>query len=293
MAGCSMGRAAGDGGEALSAVEPLLRAFPLRLTLVSPPRTGSTLLARILWEHPGVTHHCHEPFEAQYWGNAGPESCVKVLSNPLEIASATRSALDSIKGRGLLLKEMTFQINRSQFLFLARLANKPVTFVVRDPRLATTSRLRILKELRGAATFPPLESGWPSLAGHVAACREESVPYVIVDSHLLRVEPKRTLLALGAHLGIDFDGSMLSWRKRPDLQLCEPEVGTLMGEGRAHDDPFYRRVLGSSGVQPPDPVDWAMEEREIGSAGLTDHVREWADIYRAMREDSNFVAARD
>ena len=164
MAGCSMGRAAGDGSEALAAVEPLLRGFPLRLTLVSPPRTGSTLLARILWEHPAVTHHCHEPFEAQYWGNAGPESCVKVFSNPLEIASATRSALDCIKGHGLLLKEMTFQINRSQFLFLARLASKPVVFVVQDPRLATTSRLRILKELRGAATFPHSRAGghrWP------------------------------------------------------------------------------------------------------------------------------------
>jgi hypothetical protein len=63
----------------------------------------------------------------------------------------------------------------------------------------------------------------------------------------LRVEPKRTLLALGAHLGIDFDGSMLSWRKRRTCTL-QPEVGTPAR--RAHDDPFYRRVLGPESSHP-------------------------------------------
>jgi hypothetical protein len=268
----------------------LEETFPLRLALVSPPRTGSTLVARILWRHPGITHHCHEPFEARYWGGAGFASVANILTRPMDVGSGERVDCQLLATGGLLVKEMTFQIGDEELLFLAGLATRPVIFVIRDPRLSTTSRLRILKELRGAQTFPPRESGWPSLAEQVRVCRGAGVPYLIVDSDRLRAEPGPTTAALGARLGLDFQPGIQSWQARPELQLCAPDVGALMGEGRTQGDPFYRRVLSSTGIEPPDAVDWEREERRIAAAGLTGHVSAWIDVYRGLLADPNLVA---
>ena len=81
------------------------------------------------------------------------------------------------------------------------------------------------------------------------------------------------------------------WEPRPDLQLCAPEVGALMGEARTTDDPFYRRVLASTGIEPPDAIDWEREERRIAQAGLTRHVARWMEIHRRLQRDEQLVGS--
>ncbi|WP_305787977.1 hypothetical protein [Symbioplanes lichenis] len=264
----------------------LAEVYPRRVVLVSPPRTGSTAVARLLWQHPLITHHCHEPFEACYWGAQGPESVAAILNNPMRVAVGDRVRLTEVPpGSGLLIKEMSFQLSTGQFDELAGLATAPPIFVMSDPRLSTTSRLRIVRELTQASTFPPFESGWPSLAAQVARCRERDLPYVLIDSEDLRADPAGMAAALVAALGLPSRAGLEEWSPRPGLQLVAPEVGALMGSSRRTDDPFYRKVLSSTGVQPRARVDWDREEAMIAAAGLSDEVEAWRDIHRALRAD--------
>ncbi|WP_242909174.1 hypothetical protein [Actinomadura terrae] len=266
----------------------LADAYSNRLLLISPPRTGSTVIARLLWQHALITHHCHEPFEACYWGGQGAESVASCLGNPMEVATGDRVRLADVpRGSGLLIKEMSFQLTPDQFDELAGIATAPVIFVMSDPRLSTTSRLRVVRELSKASTFPPFESGWPSLAEQVARCRERGVPYTLVDSDDLRADPAGMTAALLAALGLPSQAGLESWSPRPTLQLCSPEVGALMSDVRRADDPFYRKVLGSTGIQPRPRVDWDREEALISAAGLHVEVETWLRLYREMRADPN------
>ncbi len=268
-----------------------LERFSIRIALLSPPRTGSTVVARLLWQGSTITHHCHEPFEAMYWSGAGRDTVAKVLERPMEVATGQRVPIASITGGGLLIKEMTFQMGMGEVSFLTRVATCPVVFVIRDPRLSTTSRLRIVKELSNAETFPPFESGWTALKEQVQFMRSTGVPYVIVDSDDLRSIPRSALTALSARLGLPPWPDDPSWDPRPGLQLCAPEVGALMGDGRTADDPFYRRVLSSTRIEPPDAVDWQREEHRIAQAGLTAHVAEWMEIHRRLLDDEHLAAS--
>ncbi|WP_242547512.1 lysine N(6)-hydroxylase/L-ornithine N(5)-oxygenase family protein [Amycolatopsis sp. MtRt-6] len=264
----------------------LVEAYRHRLVLISPPRTGSTVVARLLWQHELITHHCHEPFEACYWGGQGAESVAACLGNPMEVATGDRVRLADVpRGSGLLVKEMSFQLATDQFDELAGTATAPLIFVMSDPRLSTTSRLRIVRELSEASTFPPFESGWPSLAEQVARCRERGIPYVLLDSDDLRADPAGLTAALMAAVGLPEQAGLESWSPRPGLQLCSPEVGALMSDVRRADDPFYRKVLGSTGIQPRAHVDWDREEALISAAGLAGAVETWLGSYRELQAD--------
>jgi hypothetical protein len=74
------------------------------------------------------------------------------------------------------------------------------------------------------------------------------------------------------------------------LQLCSPEVGALMSDVRRADDPFYRKVLNSTGIQPRGDVDWERESALISAAGLTDDVEKWRHRYEEMRTDPALIA---
>jgi hypothetical protein len=272
--------------------EALTGTFGTRLLLVSPPRTGSTPVARMLWQHSQVTHHCHEPFEAVYWGKSGSGSVADLLLNPMDVASGTRVPQEDVpRPAGLLVKDMTFQLRAEEFAFLAGLATAPVVFVGRDPRLATTSRLRVVHELSGAETFDPFESGWQSLGEQVEFCRAHDVPYLVVDSADLRTDPDGMSRALLAALGMPQQPDLVSWAPRPELRLVAEDVGAMMSDVRAVDDPFYRRVLSSTGIQPVDQVDWDREAEVIGRAGLTDTVARWLDQWDRLREDGSLLRA--
>ncbi|MER6447505.1 hypothetical protein [Streptomyces venezuelae] len=250
-------------------------------------------MARLLWQHPSMTHHCHEPFEACYWGDQGAESVRSILSHPMEVASGERVTLADVPtGSGLLMKEMSFQLDESQFEQLVGLATAPPVFVICDPRLSTTSRLRIVRQLNGAQTFPPFESGWQSLRMQLELCRARDIPYVLLDSDDLRADPAGVTAALMAAVGLPTVGGLESWAPRPDLKLVSPEVGALMSDARKEDDPFYRKVLGSSGIQPRGEVSWEREEATIAAAGLADDVAQWRHWYEEMRADPALIAGR-
>ncbi|PRY44805.1 hypothetical protein [Umezawaea tangerina] len=269
----------------------LANAYRTRVVLVSPPRTGSTAVARLLWQHSMITHHCHEPFEACYWGDGGTASVESCLRQPMVVDTGERVALaDVAPGSGLLVKEMSFQLSAAQFEQLTRIATAPPVFVMSDPRLSTTSRLRIVRELSGTSTFPPFESGWQSLHEQLEFCRRRDIPYVLVDSDDLRADPTGMTTALTAAVGLPPADGLEEWVPRPGLQLCSPEVGALMSEVRRSDDPFYRKVLGSTGIQPRGDVDWDREDAAISAAGLADDVAKWLDRYQEMRADPALVA---
>jgi hypothetical protein len=269
----------------------LADVYPTRVVLVSPPRTGSMAVARLLWQHPAITHHCHEPFEACYWGDQGAESVRNCLHNPMEIATGDRVPLADVpRESGLLVKEMSFQLDAAKFDVLAGLATAPLIFVMSDPRLSTTSRLRVVRELSGTTTFPPFESGWQSLHELLARCRQGGIPYVLVDSDDLRADPAGMTVALMAAIGLPSGAGLAVWSPRPGLQLCSPEVGALMSEVRRSDDPFYRKVLGSAGIQPRGAVDWVHEAALVSAAGLADEVETWLRLYQEMRADPALVS---
>ncbi|WP_157756660.1 hypothetical protein [Plantactinospora sp. KBS50] len=270
----------------------LAGVYDTRVALISPPRTGSTAVARLLWQHPAITHHCHEPFEACYWGSHGPDSVTSCLANPMEIATGGRVTLADVPhGSGLLIKEMSFQLSAEQFDTLAGLASAPLVFVMCDPRLSATSRLRIVCELSGSDTFPPFESGWPSLYEQIESCRRRGIPYALVDSDDLRADPPGVTAALTAAIGLPPMPGLEAWAPRPGLQLCSPEVGALMSEVRRRDDPFYRKVLGSTGIQPREQVDWDREDAMLAAAGLAGDVATWLSHYEQLRSDPALVAA--
>ncbi|WP_433399663.1 hypothetical protein [Streptomyces sp. CA-146814] len=271
----------------------LTHVYKTRLALISPPRTGSTAVARLLWQHPSVTHHCHEPFEACYWGDQGPESVESILANPMVVESGLQVPLADVPhGGGLLIKDMSFQLSDAQFAQLVGLTTAPPVFVICDPRLSTTSRLRIVRQLNGAETFPAFESGWQSLREQLELCRARDIPYVLVDSDDLRTDPAGVTAALLAAVGLPPVDGLENWSPRPGLQLVSPEVGALMSDARKGDDPFYRKVLGSSGIQPRSEVRWEQEEAAIAAAGLADDVTKWRYWYEEMREDPALIAGR-
>ncbi len=249
-------------------------------------------MARLLWQHSAITHHCHEPFEACYWGNKGADSVKNCLLNPMEINTGNRVGIADVPhGSGLLVKEMSFQLSTTQFDLLTELATAPLIFVICDPRLSTTSRLRIVRELSGTKTFPPFESGWQSLHEQLEFCRQRDISYVLVDSDDLRVDPAGVTAALMAAIGLPSAAGLEAWSPRPGLQLCSPEVGALMSAVRRADDPFYRKVLGSTGIQPRGYVDWDRETESIAAAGLSDEVEKWLHRYEEMRADPALIAA--
>ncbi|HET8662486.1 MAG TPA: hypothetical protein VFM55_26390 [Micromonosporaceae bacterium] len=272
----------------------LAAIYPVRIALVSPPRTGSTAIARMLWQHTSVTHHCHEPFEACYWGGAEADPVGRSLRSPMAVETGLRVPLSQVApSSGLLVKEMSFQLRPAQFRSLARLASTPVVFAVRDPRLAAASRLRIVRELYDHTTFPPFESGWASLAMQVRMCQEEGLAYLVVDTTDLRNDPVGMSQALLRALGLPPEPDIGSWSPRPGLQLCPPETGALMSDKRRVDDPFYRRVLASDGIKPVDRVDWAAEHEAIRAAGLSDDVDAWMNTYSDLRRDARLLRSAD
>ncbi|MFI1188899.1 hypothetical protein [Streptomyces californicus] len=249
---------------------------------ISPPRTASTALSRALWGSPEIGFHSHEPFESRYWGSASFEESEKALLNPLRIADETRPEWNSEmpqERESLLIKDMTFQVDEECFELLAELTTEPILFSFRDPRLALHSRLRKVRELGRGNTFPPFESGWYSFRDQMAACEKQGLDYAIVDTSDLRAQPVPVLREIYHRLGLTFSDDVTSWKPRSHLHLCEPEVGALMSDARRESDPFFRRVLGSSGIQPVDQVDLDALEEELADVGLAAHLAECMDIY--------------
>jgi hypothetical protein len=205
--------------------------------VIGPPRTASTAISRILWNHPAVGWYAHEPFEPTWYEGAGVERAEELLATPEAVAALGGRG----RGRALVVKEMTFQVGDA-FPLLAELATRPLVFLIRDPRLTIASRMKVLRRAGRPELFPLRESGWEDLARQLAHVRREGIPHVVVDSSDLRHVPEKLAPALLESLGLAFTPDLLAWRSSEATGLSAVS-GT--------DDPFYRRVLDSQGIEPP------------------------------------------
>lgn len=205
--------------------------------LLGPPRTASTAVSRILWNHPSVGWYAHEPFEPTWYEGAGVERAAELLEAPERVtALGGRGA-----GRALVVKEMTFQVGDA-FPLLASLATRPIVVLIRDPRLTVASRMKVLRRAGRPEAFSLRESGWEDLARQLAHMRREGVPHVVVDSGALRRAPETAVPPLLERLGLSFAPALLRW---------EPSEATGLSAVSGADDPFYQRVLDSQGIEPP------------------------------------------
>ena len=107
--------------------------------IVAPPRSASTALARILWQHHAVRFYAHEPYGAVYHEGAPPATAEEALREPVDLDETVGGK--SAEAAGLVVKEMTFQVGRC-FPDLAAHTEWPVVFNV---------RIVIMPPKRGAA----------------------------------------------------------------------------------------------------------------------------------------------
>jgi len=239
--------------------------------IVAPPRTASTALARILWNHEQVGFYSHEPFEATWYQHAPLERAAELLAVPVPVAELGGRG----GGRQLIVKEMTFQVGDA-FPLLAGLATRPIVFVIRDPRLAIASRMKVLRRSGRPEVFPRRESGWEDLARQLGHVRRERIPHVVIDSSDLRSAPETAVPRLLERLGLAFTPELLAW---------ESSAATGLSSVSGAQDPFYQRVLDSKGLeapaeQVPDLTDFPTE------GGFRQHVAECVEQYEALRADA-------
>jgi hypothetical protein len=233
------------------------------VVIVSPPRCGSTALARSFWRHDRFRWYCHEPFDLIYHSGGGIDSARTALAGSLDNGSPT--------GTGLVVKEMTFQAG-GHLSELMGLATLPPVFLLRDPRRAILSRARQRARAGGEPWFPHEESGWHDLARALATARENTVPHVVVDFGLLRDDPGDVLPALCRAVGIEFTPGMLNWPSHGDLEL-----GQLGGTQRH----WYEQVLRSTGFEPERRQAPSLEEFPA-RGGMRAHVAECVELYHDL-----------
>jgi len=237
--------------------------------LVGPPRTASTAVSRILWNHERVGFYSHEPFEPTWYEHAGLERAAELLEAPDRVGDLAPARAGGDGGEALVVKEMTFQVGDA-FPLLAALATRPIVFLIRDPRLTIASRMKVLRRAGRPEVFPTRESGWEDLARQLAYVRREGIRHVVVDSSDLRREPERVVPRLLATLGLPFTPELLRW---------ESSAATGLSAVSGADDPFYRRVLGSTGIEAPAE---AVPELSAFPEPLRAHVAECVAQYEEL-----------
>lgn len=249
----------------------LAAAWPSRfdpvLVVISPPRCGSTVVSRSLWQHPQFRWYVHEPYDRFYHQGDNWESVPVAVSNALE---ETETSI----GQGVVIKEMTFQVG-PLLPELVSTATLPIVVTLRDPRLAVWSRMRQRQIGGHEPSFPRIETGWTDLEKALAFMRAHSVAYVIVEVTELRRRPSALLPILCERLGLTFTPQMLSWPSTPDLPL-----GGL-GGAQNH---WYSRVLTSTEFQPSDEEIPALDTIPGGST-MHEHIVDCLRIYRAALDD--------
>jgi len=246
------------------------------LLIVAPPRTASTALARVLWNHPSVGCYCHEPFEPTYYRAAPLSAAAELLEAPQPVGE--------LGGRGtgsaLVVKEMTFQVGDA-FPALASLATQPVVFLIRDPRLSIASRMRVLRAAGRPEVFPLRESGWEDLVRQLDHVRREGIEHLIVDSTGLRAMPSRVVPGIFERLGLSYAPELLTW---------ESSSATGLSVVSGADDPFYERVLHSGGLEAP--LEELPDLSEFPTdAGFRAHVAECVERYTELRRSMPDIRA--
>lgn len=238
------------------------------LLILSPPRSGSTALARAFWRHPAFRWYVHEPFDRVYHHVRSEESVLSAMRNPVDVGN--HGAV------GLVVKEMTFQVGPHAGELVA-VASLPVVVAIRDPRLAIESRMRQRRRAGQEPSFPHNESGWRNLVEILDRLRADRIQYVIVEITRLRARPAGCLEELCARLDLEYTPDMLDWPAAGDVRL-----GQLVNE-QAH---WYERVLRSSGFQPPTE---AVPDLDGFPPGMRTHVAACLEIYQSLLTDPGML----
>ena len=243
--------------------------------IISPPRCSSTALARVFWEQPSIRYYAHEPFEVVYYENKGLDSVLKKIHNPLDLRRIKANPTSSQNENSLIIKEMPYQVG-AHFPLLASVVSRPIIFLIRDPRLNIRSRME--KKVQGgdAAAYPFIESGWDLLHEQVRWCRQENIPFIILDATEFRNFPTKIFSQMFARLKLPFSTSMLHWKPLKNVKIDNLN-------GRHHH--LYQRILRSNGLIPAvEPVP-DLEAFPIKN-GFRDHVRHCMKIYDRLRNHS-------
>jgi Sulfotransferase domain len=250
--------------------ENLIADFDPIVVILSPPRCGSTVLARSFWQHRAFRWYLHEPYDRAYHIGLQPQPVTDMIIDRIGLFRHSQ------KGTGLVIKEMTFQAGDVIEEF--QVATTPVIFLIRDPRLSVLSRMR-RRELDGnIASFPTREAGWRDLIAAIALFRAAGTPYVIVDISDIRRKPNVALRALCHRLGLPWDPAMLRWKSLTGLRL-----GNIGGR----QDAWYARVLSSTAWEQLDerlPSPDVFHKHRMGEV-----VAECLTAYRHVRMDPQYL----
>jgi hypothetical protein len=257
--------------QARDSLRSSLRArFEPIAVILSPPRCGSTVLGWSLWHHPVFRGYLHEPYDRVYYDGELPSSRA-VLDSVLERARTPGS------GRGLVIKEMTFQVaDRAPELVEA--ATMPVIFLIRDPRLSVSSRMCCREDGGEVASFSEREAGWQDLVATREDLRRVGRDYVVLDISDVRRDPAAVLAVLCERLGLVPDSRMLSW---------QPSSGLRLGRLDGRQDDWYRRVLASTGFQRPNET--VPDQEYFRARRMLDVVMACLPLYRQARADPRFI----
>jgi hypothetical protein len=242
--------------------------------ILSPPRSCSTLIARIFWEHPNLGFFVMEPFDGVYQGRRSADDAMATISQPRPLTDMIR---EERTGSAVLIKEITYQVDE-YFTSFIRFTTRPVLFAVRDPRLTISSRMTKLREGGRNSIFPHEESGWTALHRQVQFCRAQSIRYLIIDGTLLRCFPAQLISKIFETVGLPQTEPPMSWRPVSNVDFG-------IGEGL---DYFFDRALRSTSVEPPDS---SIPEITTFPAegGMRQHVYECLEIYKEILDDDNYV----
>ncbi len=237
-------------------------------TIVSPPRCSSTAFARVFWEQPSVRFYCHEPFEIAYHSGQDLAAVARKLTAPLDLEHLKRRRGHGRRG-ALVIKEMPYQVGR-HFPLLASISDRPLIFLMRDPRLNIASRMANKREAGDEALFPKIETGWELWAEQIRWCRSRGIDCVLVDSTDFRNRPLEILPRVFTRLGLPFRRGMLEWRACPEVDIDN------LGGAHRH---LYAEALGSAGIRPEDEPIPALESFPEKD-GWRDHVAHCLAIYQ-------------
>jgi hypothetical protein len=245
--------------------------------IVAPPRSSSTAFARVLWNHPTVDLYCHEPFDRVYHRKNNLKSVIEAISTAArQVSSNHKTTKDS-----LVIKEMTFQVGEHFSSFIS-ITQHPVIFLIRDPRLSILSRMQRRKEGGQTAIFPLTESGWHDLQSQILFCKENSIPYCIIDSKNFRNQPEKIFKSVLSRLKLPFSQEIFSWKP-----MSPSVLGTISDE-QSH---WYEHIQKSITIEPEKemiPEIGVLEDHQF-----QEHIEEAFEIYQQLNEDSEIINCID
>jgi hypothetical protein len=258
--------------------QKLKERYPIIHVIVSPPRGSSTAFSRVFWEQPSVRYYSHEPFELTYYESQGLDVVMEKLLSPLDLAPIKNHNTDTT-GNNLVIKEMPYQVG-PHFPILAALAEPPIIFLIRDPRLNIYSRIQKKLEVGDSPYFPLIETGWVLINQQIQYCKVNQIPYLIADSTDFRNHPTAIFPKIFNQFGLGFSEEMLSWKSCEDVNL-----DNLEGKHQH----LYEKVLRSKGLktgsEPVPSVDAFPEEH-----GIRAHVNTCLQIYQTLLGDENRIS---